>query len=250
MTQFGYNPEAVWRAVAGEGVNPDAAAGSENRQVPWTWLPVRVAADLWREYLRKYALDELFTLPQEADSPIAPENRRTAYDRIVEMVKNRMVNPQVEALDEFGRPLGRLEPSKEYALLAERGIQVLSAGVRNLRFPRVVEGTILEQWQATWMERAQSEAREIDRLQMQVKGMGQELALREFATAASQSLGRELLQKPSGGEFGLRQTLERLLDGTLRLTIHEADLQPRLTNQRGLLVEMIEWVRKQTGKTS
>jgi hypothetical protein len=247
-TQFGFDPESVRRAIAGEGINPDAPEVSEKR-VSWTWLPARIAADLWREYLRKYPLDELFTLSGSPDVSLSPEERKTAFDRIAQMIRARMVSPEVEELDEYGRPTGKIKPSLEYAILEERGIKVLAAGVRNLRFPRVVENKLVEKWQATWLQRAQREARDIDRLLAQVKTLGQDVALKEFAIASGQQLGRKLLQQsPSPApSLGWRETLESLVEGTLRLSVHEADLQPRLTNQRNILVEIIEWVRRQAG---
>jgi hypothetical protein len=163
------------------------------------------------------------------------------------MIKQRMTSPMVDELDEFGRQVGRQVPSLEYAILEERGIKVLGAGARNLRFPGSVESKLVQQWQMTWLQRAQAEAREIDRLQAQVKNLGQEMALKEFALAASQQLGSRLVQLPpeSMGQIGWAETLQSLVEGTLRLAAHEGDLQSRLTNQRSILVEIIEWVRKQ-----
>jgi hypothetical protein len=246
-TRFGFNPESVRRAIAGEGVNPDAAE-TDNRRVSWTWLPARLAADLWREYLRKFPLDELFTQAPIPGSLPSPEARKTSYDCILEMIKQRMTSPKVDELDEFGRQLDRQVPSLEYAILEERGIKVLAAGARNLRFPSLVENKLVQQWQATWLQRAQAEAGEIDLLQSQVKNLGQELALKEFALAASQQLGSRLLQQPDSPtpQSGWRETLQSLVEGTLRLTVREGELQPRLTNQRSILVEIIEWVRKQS----
>ena len=62
-TMFGYNPNSVWRAIATEGIDPGAPTDARSRRVPWNWLPVYLAADLWREYLRKFTLNELFTQP-------------------------------------------------------------------------------------------------------------------------------------------------------------------------------------------
>jgi len=59
-SRFGYFKEAVERAARGEGV----AAGTESEgrsHVAWNQLPGLVAVDLWREYLSKFTLDELFT---------------------------------------------------------------------------------------------------------------------------------------------------------------------------------------------
>lgn len=57
-TQYGYDPQAVWKAIAGVGIHPDVEPGSDQRYVAWNWLPGHIAVDLWREYLRKYTLDD------------------------------------------------------------------------------------------------------------------------------------------------------------------------------------------------
>jgi len=58
-SRFGYMREAVERAALGEGVS--AGSDAENRyRVAWNQLPSLIAVDLWREYLSKFTLDELF----------------------------------------------------------------------------------------------------------------------------------------------------------------------------------------------
>jgi hypothetical protein len=63
-SRFGFNPEAVEKAARSEGINPNTIS-EEKRRVEWNQLPALIAADLWREYLSKYTLSELFdpTLP-------------------------------------------------------------------------------------------------------------------------------------------------------------------------------------------
>lgn len=58
-SRFGFDKEAVERAARGEGVNPDSISESEHH-VPWNQLPAMIAADLWREYLSKFTLNQLF----------------------------------------------------------------------------------------------------------------------------------------------------------------------------------------------
>src|SRR5512138_1901266 len=58
-TRFGFNAEAVERAARGEGINPNSST-EEKRRVAWNQLPGLMAAELWREFLSKYTLTELF----------------------------------------------------------------------------------------------------------------------------------------------------------------------------------------------
>ena len=59
-SHFGFSGEAVERAARGEGVNVDPVT-TRRVQVAWNQLPGLIAVDLWREYLAKFTLDDLFT---------------------------------------------------------------------------------------------------------------------------------------------------------------------------------------------
>ncbi len=69
-SRFGFNAEAVEKAARSEGVNPNATS-EETRRVAWNQLPALMAAELWREYLSKFTLSELFDacLPPLPDIP-------------------------------------------------------------------------------------------------------------------------------------------------------------------------------------
>ncbi len=65
-SRFGFDAESVREAITGEGINPNAPDDAPRRHVAWNQLPALIAADLWREYLSKFTLAELF----EVDGPI------------------------------------------------------------------------------------------------------------------------------------------------------------------------------------
>ena len=58
-SHFGFNADAVEKAARSEGINPYSTS-EEKRRVEWNQLPALIAADLWREYLGKFTLTELF----------------------------------------------------------------------------------------------------------------------------------------------------------------------------------------------
>ena len=63
-TRFGFDQNAIERAARGEGVS--AASGKdEPKHVAWNQLPALIAADLWREYLGKFTLNQLFSAELE-----------------------------------------------------------------------------------------------------------------------------------------------------------------------------------------
>ena len=58
-SRFGFLPDSIERAARGEGVNVDPVS-ARRFHVAWNQLPGLLAVDLWREYLAKFTLDELF----------------------------------------------------------------------------------------------------------------------------------------------------------------------------------------------
>jgi hypothetical protein len=64
--------EAIRRAILGEGINPNVLADSPRRRVKWNELPAALAVDVWREYVAKFTLDELFK-PEQIVPPPPPQ---------------------------------------------------------------------------------------------------------------------------------------------------------------------------------
>ena len=71
-SRFGYDAESVRKAVTGEGINPGAPSDAPRRRVAWNQLPALIATDLWREYLSKFTLAELFEASQPGPKPAPP----------------------------------------------------------------------------------------------------------------------------------------------------------------------------------
>jgi hypothetical protein len=59
-TRFGFNSKAVSLAITREGIVPNGL-----RNVPWFEIPAYLTVELWREYLGKFTLTELFISPEE-----------------------------------------------------------------------------------------------------------------------------------------------------------------------------------------
>ncbi len=90
-SRFGYHPESVLRAIRGEGIEVQIR-GNKPRRVRWNQLPALLAADLWREYLGKFTLDELFQereweFPEPTPAPPPRPDETTAYYRPFQAVQ-------------------------------------------------------------------------------------------------------------------------------------------------------------------
>ena len=119
-SRFGFLQESVERAARSEGVNVDPVS-ARRLHVAWNQLPGLIAVDLWREYLAKFTLDELFSArfaaipdvlqPEEAVPPSAfPATplviRRTWTARLLWRLNNSLerqlqasLNPDEERAD-------------------------------------------------------------------------------------------------------------------------------------------------------
>ncbi|MBI1854600.1 MAG: hypothetical protein HYR93_01820 [Chloroflexi bacterium] len=75
-SRFGFDKDAVEKAARGEGISASSKP-EEMKHVAWNQLPSLIAADLWREFLSKYTLNELFSasldplgeIPQPGPTP-------------------------------------------------------------------------------------------------------------------------------------------------------------------------------------
>lgn len=79
--------DAIRRAILGEGVNP-LEIEQDRRRVAWNRLPVLLAVDLWREYVGKFTLDELFSPTQ-----------------VIPVPEPKMPEPTAEEIDLLSRPV-------------------------------------------------------------------------------------------------------------------------------------------------
>jgi hypothetical protein len=97
-TWFGFNEENAQKAI-----RDSITSGADTSQPVWSGLPARMAADVWREYVRKFRQDELFAI---VDSRID-----TGLQTINAMIGKRLKQADVEKLDDFGRPV--LKPEQQ-----------------------------------------------------------------------------------------------------------------------------------------
>jgi hypothetical protein len=228
---FGYNPVAVWRAVTGEGVDPNLPIDDARRSISWQWLPFHLAADTWREYLRMFTMDELFQDTYDG---------KTAREIIHEMVRLRLTHAKVPELNGVGRPTGRLVTSPEFTLLLRRGLRVLGVSVSNLRLPAQVEDQLARRWQSSWLKRAQQERDFLDFQRSYARENGQREALRDYALTSSQFAGDLHSDDPLSGEDLLR----KLVEGTLLLSVRDPHLHQRLVAEKNELVDLISQIQQ------
>ena len=134
-SHFGYSEEAVRQAVINQAVNPNAQPNTLEYKVAWNELPAALAADLWREYLSKFTLGQLFTagliLPASVPLP-KPQASNPDADAIRSPVSPYEQNVLARALTGmlhvlsvwFGRFADRLEAADRQPVLPARPIDI------------------------------------------------------------------------------------------------------------------------------
>ncbi len=246
-TRFGYRPESVWKAIVGEGINLDVEAGElpEKRRMAWNWLPAYLAAEVWREYVRKFTLEELFQA--KFPSPGDPPRLLTGMEVVMQQVAAHFRDAEVPALDGFGRyehnPDGSLRtvPSREFEIVRSRGLQVITVIVTNVRLPSVVEEQLLADWQTVWETQVGNLGGEMERARIQESDEVRMNALVEYALWSSRRLYRRLKEDnrhPTQGE-----ALTLMLEDLRQRIMAELNLRRRMTTEETDLQDLLDWVR-------
>jgi len=242
-SRFGFNPESVRRTITGEAVDPMVVKPwMDKAHIPWHELPAYMAVDLWREYLHRFTFEQLF-------SELEDYNGKTAFQVIHERVKKRLTELYVSEMDNVGKPTGRLIRSREFEMLQERGIRVLEVYVRSPRFEKKIDQQIEEKWVSYWYQRAEAERDYLIRRRSYSTHAGEKDAQRDFAFNATRNFDEKLLKSPKvAPRYSLnlmRNTLERLLRGTLAQCVQDPDLHQRLSGEETEIVTIINWLRRQ-----
>ena len=192
----------------------------------------RMVVDIWREYVRRFKLSQLFETPEV-------ESNKTILQTLMAMVNARLGSAKVNEMDEFGRMTMREVDSLEYHQIQAMGIKV-SANFRRLWFDPDVEQKLISAWTTNWLKSAEKEHDQVERQRTLRTRMGYEGALLEFAKSASQEIGVQFPHsKPDA--------LELLLHGILRGSLRNAALQRRMTSEANELSDLIQWLRENAG---
>lgn len=243
-SQYGCNRTSIWRAIVHEGVDPSAPVDSARRLVPWNELPVYIAIDLWREYLRLYTLNQLFTpcIANPRKPRTAGETLLTGLEVICSQMRERMTKQKVLALSPRGEYLDTYIPSQEHDLLQERGIEILAATVIQLRVQTAVDEAIALRWKERWDLHLSPHFAAAGQVQRLTEISAQRQAWIDFALASSQFLAARLEAEPKIMP-SIEETLELLMRSTQEKSQDEMELQRRLGRDAAKINEVIEWIR-------
>jgi hypothetical protein len=209
---FPFQAEFAWRAIANEGVALQSPSDIRQRQVSWDWLPNQLAADLWREYLRKFTLQELF---EEIDAPNKKNGKNASHsgmEYVRLLVSDRLQKSIIE--DRKGN-----KSSSEYQLLRNRGIRVVNVKLREIHLDSSRdEMRLVNEWSESWEIHAMRKEFEMNREIQNIKSEGQREAASEFIHLLGKDLQTRLnaIDRQEISPPDARESLGLLLNSTLR----------------------------------
>jgi hypothetical protein len=177
-------------------------AYGESQDVPWTELPLRLAADLWRERVK--------TRPLSAWLGPESDIRRTLAEVRAEIL-NRLQGPA--ASEGAPRAAARGE-DREAQLLRARGIRVLDVQAGNVYLPDEVRQERIQQWQGQWAAAHERELVEVRALDESLRRQAVHESARTLAGELTAGLRRRLAE---GHPPGLKDTLLDVAHDALRL---------------------------------
>jgi hypothetical protein len=154
------------------------------------------------------------------------------------MVTARLTQPEVDILDDTGlRGEGTIH-SKEFDLLKDRGLKVVSVSISNPRFNPTVEESIIKTWNATWLNAARAESEQIDRRRNIVEKTAEEKAKRQYADTVS----REINELAKKGKPEVKDVLKALILKSHSIILNNEELRRRMTTELQDIEEMVKWV--------
>jgi hypothetical protein len=234
-TPFGFNEENVRKAVT-----DSLTQGVQADEPVWSPLPAKMAVDVWREYLRKFKLIELFETPEG--------RTETSLQMINGLLKKRLSQETVEVLDDFGRPLAHVPPlaSQEFERLRDMGLEVTGAFARRLIFAPEVQENLTGQWPMLWLKNAEKERDQVERNGKVIEANAREEALQEFALNAAVEISGSRLDENAPKMHALEMLVHSTLVGINRNT----SLLKRSNREQRELTEIFRWLREKRGENN
>ena len=183
----------------------------------WNKLPAHLVVNLWREYIRKFKLEDLFT-----------QREISGLQTIEEMINKRARQSNVVALDDTGIPTGEWLESLEYKQLESRGLEIIEVRIHNVLFDRAIEEQMLQRWSADWINIANREESFLKEKEALIETASREEASKIFARIASEKFGGKVTMPQQNPFKTLQLLIQPLKEYFLKESSSNSDLEMEL----------------------
>jgi hypothetical protein len=225
-SQYGYDANAVRNAITREVIHLGTSDNSKVR-LEWNKLPAHLVVNLWREYIRKFKLADLF-----ASSGVS------GLQTIEDMINKRIAQSDVVALDDTGVPTGEWVESIEYRQLQLRGLDIENVRIHNVLFEPSIEEQTIQQWSAEWLNIAKREEGQLKVMETLIGNASRDEAGKRFAKIASQQFGA----KPTMPQPNPFKTLQLLIQPLKEFVVGESSSNSTVETELRKLDEIWKWL--------
>ena len=225
-SQYGFDADSVRNAITREVIE---LGTSENKKVRMEWnkLSAHLVVNIWREYVRKFKLDDLFTT-----SDIS------GLQTIEERINNRVKKSHYEALDDTGKGTGEWLESLEFKQLQSRGLEIMNVRIHNVMFDPDIEKQTIERWSAEWLKLAKKEEQNLKEKESLIETASLNEASKTFARIASKQFGG----KPTMPQQNQFKTLQLLILPLKEYIVSESSANSEMEKELRRLDEIWKWL--------
>ncbi|MDP1544585.1 MAG: SPFH domain-containing protein [Anaerolineales bacterium] len=225
ISHYGFDQRAVRNAITREVIQLGTSENSKTR-LEWNKLPEHLVVNIWREYIRKFKLEDLFS-----------GEGKSGLQIIEEMINKRVKQENVEGLDDTGGKTGEWLDSLEFRQLQARGLEIMEVRIHNVLFDPATEEQITNQWNAEWMKIAKKEEKLLNEKEALIETAARNEAIKNFARTATQKFDNPIA--PATDPFTTLQDLILPLRETI-LTESHANREMELELKK--LEEVWKWL--------
>jgi len=223
---YGFDADAVRNAITREVIQLGTSENSKVR-MEWNQLPAHLVVNIWREYIRKFKLNDLFT-----------SSSTSGLQTIQEMINKRVKQAHVEALDDTGIQTGEWVESLEFKQLQSRGLEVMQVRIHNVVFEPSMEEQIIQQWSAEWLKIAKKEESHLKEMEAVIETAARSEASKSFARIASRQFGGKTTLPQENPFKTLQLLIQPLKDFILNEIAAGSDMEMELRK----LDEIWKWL--------
>ena len=225
-SHYGYDADSVRNAITREVIQLGTSDTSKVR-MEWNKFPAHLVVNIWREYIRKFKLGDLFT-----------SSGISGLQTIEEMINKRVKQSNVASLDDTGIPTGEWLESLEFKQLQLRGLEIMDVHIHNVLFEPEMEKQIIEQWSAEWMNLARKEENHIKEKEALIETASREEASKNFARIASKQFSAKITL-PQQNPF---KTLQLLIQPLKDFILSESNANSDMEKELRKLDDIWKWL--------
>lgn len=225
-SQYGFDTDSVRNAITREVIQLGASEDNKIR-LEWNQLPAHLVVNIWREYIRKFKLGDLFTA-----------SGVNGLQTIEDMINKRVKQANVEGLDDTGLQNGAWTESLEFKQLQSRGLEIMDVRIHNVLFEASIEEQTINQWSTEWMKIAKLEENYLKDKETLIETASRDEGSKAFAKIVSKQFSGKATQ-PQQNPF---KTLQLLILPLKEFILNESSANSDMENELRKLDEIWKWI--------